>query len=73
VNDERERDAPWQDPIVAEVRAARIALLATADHDLAKLVERLREEQARSGRPVVDLPPRPAEPTGEAAWASDAS
>ena len=60
VNDERELEAPWEDPIVAEVRAARAALLAAASYDLEKLVERLRHEQVRSGRQVVSLPPRRA-------------
>jgi hypothetical protein len=68
VNDEGEPEARWEDPIVAEVRAARAVLLAAAGYDLEKLVQRLRQEQARSGHPVVSLPPRPAEPiTGEAA------
>ena len=68
MNDEGEPEGPWEDPIVAEVRAARAALLAAAGYDLEKLVERLRQEEARSGRPVVSLPPRPAQSmAGEAA------
>ena len=68
MSDEREPEGPWEDPIVAEVRAARGALLAAAGYDLEKLVERLRQEQARSGHPVVSLPPRPPESrAGEAA------
>lgn len=58
----------WVDQIVAEVRGARSELFASAEHDLAKLVERLRQEQTQSGRRVVSLPPRAPEPTaGEAA------
>lgn len=68
MNDENEPEGPWDDPIVAEVRAARAALLAAAEYDLEKLVQRLRQEQARSGHPVVSLPPRPTESmAGEAA------
>jgi hypothetical protein len=68
MNDEGHREAPWEDQIVAEVRAARAALLGSAGNDLAVLVERLRQEQARSGGRVVSLPPRAPEPTaGEAA------
>ena len=68
MTDERDAEMPWQDPIVAEVRAARATLLASVDYDLEKLAERLRQEQAVSGHLVVTLPPRPPEPTaGEAA------
>ena len=68
MNDESDRGTSWQDPIVAEVRTARAALLASVGYDLEKLAERLRQEQAVSGRRVVTLPPRAPEPTaGEAA------
>ena len=49
MNDKKDCDAPWDDPIVAEVRAARAALLAAVGYDLEKLVERLRQEQAGQG------------------------
>ena len=49
-----------EDPIIAEVRAARAALLAAAGDDLEEFARRLRAEQARSGHPVVSLPPKPA-------------
>jgi hypothetical protein len=68
VNEGNEKDIPWVDPIVAEVRAARVALLAAAGYDLERLAERLRQEQASSGRRVMTFPPRaPASTTGEAA------
>ena len=68
MNDEKDLETAWEDPIVAEVRAARGALLAAAGYDLETLAERLRREQVLSGHPVVTLPPRVAEPTaGEAA------
>ena len=63
MNDETDSEAPWEDPIVAEVRAARAALFAAAGYDLETLVERLRREQALSGHPVVTFPPRVPEPT----------
>lgn len=53
-------EAPAEDPIIAEVRAARAALFAAAGDDVAELARRLRAEQARSGHPVVTLPPNPA-------------
>ena len=68
MNKKTDPDTPWQDAIVAEVRAARVALLAAAGYDLDRLAERLRQEQASSGHRVLTLPPRaPAPPTGEAA------
>jgi len=68
VNDERDRETSWQDPIVAKVRTARAALLASVGYDLEKLAERLRQEQAVSGRRVVTFPPRaPESAAGEAA------
>jgi len=68
VNDTNAQEVPWVDPIVREVRAARVALLAAADYDLERLAERLRQEQASSGRRVVTFSPRaPAPTTGEAA------
>lgn len=54
---ERDRQ-PWTDEIVAEVRAAREQLLAACDHDLSKLVERLRATQDASARAVVTYPKR---------------
>ncbi|MDX2000722.1 MAG: hypothetical protein SF066_23615 [Thermoanaerobaculia bacterium] len=50
--------APWQDPIVAELREARERLFVAAGYDLETLGQRLREAQAASGRQVITLPPR---------------
>jgi len=59
---ESEQDMkPWEDPIVAEVRSAREALLAASAYDLEELCRRLRQEQHAGGRTVVTLPPRPSE------------
>jgi hypothetical protein len=68
MNDERPGDERWRDPIVEEVRAARQALFAAAGDDIFEFCRRLREEQASSGNPVVNLarPSNRAEP-GEAA------
>ena len=63
ITTERNDDAPWEDPIVAEVRKVREALYAEAGYDLYQLSRRLREEQARSGRPVVTRPPRSPQDT----------
>ena len=59
---------PWEDPIVAEVRAARLSLLTAVGYDLTKLGQQLRAEQIHSGHEVVTLPPRkPTHRSGEAA------
>jgi hypothetical protein len=47
------READWQDPIVAEVRAARAALFAAAGHDIREFCRRARAAQADSGHAVV--------------------
>lgn len=58
----------WQDPIVAEVRAAREALLAEAGYDLHTLCQNLRLRQGQVGRKVVRREPRRITgTTGEAA------
>lgn len=55
-NDPHDR---WDDPIVAEVRAARQALFAEAGYDLEELGRQLRTRQAAAGHEVITLPPRP--------------
>ncbi len=50
IPDDRE---PWQDPIVAEVRRVREALLAAAGYDIREYCRRLRQQQPNSGHPVV--------------------
>jgi hypothetical protein len=45
--------AAWQDPIMAEVRAARQALFAAAGCDIREFCRRLRAEQDVSGHRVV--------------------
>ena len=47
------REGDWQDPIVAEVRAAREALFAAAGHDIREFCRRARAAQADSGHRVV--------------------
>ena len=55
------------DPIVAEVRAAREALFAEAGFDLEALGRLLRERQAAAGRAGVVLSPRAPEAPPHAA------
>ncbi len=64
----------WKDPIVEEVRAVREAYAARFNYDIEAMCRDLREEEARSGREVVSLPPKRIVPvekkpgaTGEAA------
>jgi hypothetical protein len=47
------QSAAWQDPIVAEVRAARQALFAAAGCDIREFFRRLRAEQDVSRHRVV--------------------
>ena len=64
--DTRRETAAWQDPIVAEVRAARQALFAAAGCDIREFCRRLRAEQDVSGHRVVTrasdsgIPPKDA-------------
>lgn len=51
----------WEDPVVAEVRRARDLLFASADDDLDKLCELLRDSERESEERLVRLAPRPAE------------
>jgi hypothetical protein len=48
-----------EDPIVAEVRAARDAYARQFNYDLKAIVRDLRERQQAEGRKVVRLPPKP--------------
>jgi len=47
-----------EDPIVAEVRAAREKLLADCGGTLEKLFEFLKKEQQKPGKTLVAFPPR---------------
>ena len=53
MNDVIGQDGPWQDPIVAEVRAVRAALFAASGSDIREFCRHLREEQALSGHVIV--------------------
>ena len=48
----------WRDPIVEEVRGNRVAYAARFNHDIKAICDSAREEQDRSLREVVSLPPR---------------
>ena len=65
MNDECESDGPWQDPIVAEVRAVRAALFAASGSDIRTFCRALRVEQARSGHAIVTRAARSDEPRAE--------
>ena len=43
----------WSDPIVDEVRRAREAYAARVNHDLRAIYRDLKEQEKRSGRPIV--------------------
>jgi hypothetical protein len=64
---EAEGERGAEDPVVAEVRAAREALFAEAHFDFEELGRLLRERQAEAGREAVVLPPRQPEPPSRAA------
>lgn len=51
-------NSDYQDPIVAEVRAARQKLFEEAGGDLDKLVAMLQEMEKHETRPIVSYPPR---------------
>ena len=57
MNDVIGQDGPWQEPIVAEVRAVRAALFAASGSDIREFCRRLREEQALSGHLIVTRDP----------------
>ncbi len=57
----------WDDPIVAEVRAVRERLLADAGGELDALFASFKASEARRGRLVVTLPPRPPDRDADAA------
>jgi hypothetical protein len=48
----------WEDPIVKETRAAREQLLERFNYDLDALCAYLAQEEERSGKKAVILPPR---------------
>ena len=49
----------WKDEVVEEVREARRKHAEAHGHDLRRIYEDLKEQERRSGTPVVHLPPRP--------------
>lgn len=57
---EKDNQAAWEDPIVAEVRKVREAFYAESGYNLYELSRRLRDKQALSGRVVVSRTSRPS-------------
>jgi hypothetical protein len=43
----------WHDPIIAEVRAVRMALFAASGNDIREFCRHAREEQQASGHVIV--------------------
>lgn len=56
----------WHDPIVEEVRAIRDAYAKQFNYDLEAIYRDLKEQEARSGREVISLPPKRVAPGGKA-------
>ncbi len=52
----------FKDPIVEEVRAARLRHAARFDYDLRKIAEDLRSKEQQSGRKIVAFSPKPVRP-----------
>lgn len=61
---ETEQHEPWEDPIVAEVRAAREAIFAQAGYDLGELCRQLNKRARARGETPITLPPRRVETAG---------
>lgn len=56
----------WKDPIVEEVRRVRERHAAKYRYDLDAICRALKEDERRSGRTVVSLPPKKPQPWAEA-------
>mgnify|MGYP001482823585 CR=1 FL=1 len=67
MDDEGQSGAVADDPIVAEVRAARDAIFAEAGYDIEELCRRLRARQLAAGRTAITLPPNAPRPDSHAA------
>ena len=52
----------WKDTIVEEVRKIRQAHAARFNYDLRAIFDDLKEQERRSGRKVVSLPPKRPRP-----------
>ena len=52
----------WKDPIVEEIRAIRDAYAKQFNYNLGAFYSDLKEQEAKSGREVVSLPPKRIEP-----------
>ena len=53
---------PFEDPIVAEVRKARLAYFASCGNDLDRMFDDLRRREAQHPERVVSFPPTPVKP-----------
>lgn len=74
MSDQLNERGPSYDPIVAEVRAARMALFAAAGSDILEFCRRARERQEASGHTIVaGAPESPDRPAGSEPSSSSAS
>lgn len=62
-----------RDPIVEEVRAARDALARKYEYDIEAIFAALRDSEAKEGKSIVRLPPRPVGEADESAARPDAA
>lgn len=56
----------WKDPVVEEVRRIRERHAKKYSYDLDAICKALREDQRKSGRKVVSLPPKKPQPWAKA-------
>ena len=52
----------WQDPIVQEVRAIRDAYAKKFNYDIEAIYRNLKEQEAKSNREFISLPPKRIKP-----------
>ena len=55
----------WRDPIVEEVRAIRDAYAKKFNYDIEAIYRNLKEQEAKSDREFISLPPNLIKPTGK--------
>jgi hypothetical protein len=52
----------WRDPIVEEVRAIRDAYAKKFNHDIEAIYRNLKEQESKSDREFISLPPKRIKP-----------
>jgi hypothetical protein len=61
----------WEDPIVSEVRTVRQSHAAKFNYDLEAIYRDLKQQEEKSGRLFVSLPPRRTRPDEEVVTAHE--